>query len=105
MAIILKDRNEKVKFNGSVYELTLLWDREGIRRCCFGMPPEYAHIRKDGRNFATIDFYSSLKGFTVEAFHWGFAKPEWKVLFGDKDINAMPFMDMLQSLPMQDSNL
>ncbi|UVP67621.1 hypothetical protein [Bacteroides fragilis] len=38
MAIILKDRNEKVTLNGSVYELTLLWNREDIRRCCFGMP-------------------------------------------------------------------
>ena len=105
MAIILKDRNEKVTLNGSVYELTLLWNREDIRRCCFGMPPEYAHIRKDGRNFATIDCYSSLKGFRVDEFHRVFVKPEWKVLFGDKDINTIPFMDILQSLPLQDSNL
>jgi len=105
MAIILKDRNEKVTLNGSVYELTLLWNREDIRRCCFGMPPEYAHIHKDGRNFATIDCYSSLKGFRVDEFHRVFVKPEWKVLFGDKDINTMPFMDILQSLPLQDSNL
>ncbi|MFT0513094.1 hypothetical protein [Bacteroides thetaiotaomicron] len=68
-------------------------------------PPEYAHIRKDGRNFATIDCYSSLKGFRVDEFHRVFVKPEWKVLFGDKDINTIPFMDILQSLPLQDSNL
>ena len=105
MAIILKDRNEKVTFNGSVYELTLLRNREDIRRCCFGMPPEYAHIHRDGRNFATIDCYSSLKGFRVDEFHRVFVKPEWKVLFGDKDINTIPFMDILQSLPLQDSNL
>ena len=42
---------------------------------------------------------------TYDEFHRVFVKPEWKVLFGDKDINTIPFMDILQSLPLQDSNL
>ncbi len=52
MAITLKDRKETINLGGNVYELTLLWNREDIRRCAFGMAPDYAHIRKDGKNFA-----------------------------------------------------
>ena len=63
MAITLKDRKEKLVLNGSVYELTLLWNRENIRRCCFGMSPDLAYILKDGRNFADIECYSNGKGF------------------------------------------
>ena len=37
MAITLKDREEKINLKGNVYELTLLWNREDIRRCAFGM--------------------------------------------------------------------
>lgn len=48
MAYKLKDRKEKMLYKGSVYELTLQWDRESLRKCFCGMPPFYAHIRKDG---------------------------------------------------------
>ena len=43
----LIDRREKMVLNGSEYELTLLWNRENIRRCCFGMCPDYAYIRNN----------------------------------------------------------
>ena len=46
----LIDRRERMVLNGSEYELTLLWNRENIKRCCFGMCPDYAYIRKDGKN-------------------------------------------------------
>ena len=59
MAYKLKDRKEKMLYKGSVYELTLQWDRESLRKCFCGMPPFYAHIRKDGNNFAHIDCYST----------------------------------------------
>ena len=49
MAYKLKDRKEKMLYKGSVYELTLQWDRESLRKCFCGMPPFYAHIRKDGK--------------------------------------------------------
>lgn len=59
MAYKLKDRKEKMLYKGSVYELTLQWDRESLRKCFCGMPPFYAHIRKDGANYAQIDCYSN----------------------------------------------
>ncbi len=43
MAYKLKDRKEKMLYKGSVYELTLQWDRESLRKCFCGMPPFYAH--------------------------------------------------------------
>ena len=49
MAYKLKDRKEKMLYKGSVYELTLQWDRESLRKCFCGIPPFYAHIRKDGK--------------------------------------------------------
>ena len=100
MAIILKDRQEKETLYGSVYELTLCWNREAIRRCCCGMTPGLAHIRKDGKNFATIDCCSSMLGFVVESFRLAMRPVEWRVVFKDKDINTIPFMQILKSLPL-----
>ena len=100
MAIILKDRKETVNLRGNVYELTLLWNREDIRRCTFGMAPDYAHIRKDGRNFALITCYSNDIGFSVESFHRLLVKPEWKVLFRREDINTIPLKELLERLPI-----
>ena len=57
MVITLKDRKETVNLRGNVYELTLLWNRKDIHRCAFCMAPDYAHIRKDGKNFALIECY------------------------------------------------
>ena len=105
MAMVLKDRKEKTSMGGSEYELTLSWNRENIRRCAFGMPPELAHIRKDGRNFALIDCCSSMKGFSITAFCLALEKPEWRVLFPDKDISTMPFGDILKSLPKENNEL
>lgn len=99
MAITLKDRKEKLVLNGSVYELTLLWNRENIRRCCFGMSPDLAYIRKDGRNFADIECYSNGKGFSVEKFHLSLVKPKWKVVVHTEDINTIPFKALLAKLP------
>ena len=69
MAIKLIDREESVSYKGCIYELTLLWDRESVRKCFCGMPPFFAHIRKDGANFAIIDCYSNdNERFVVKKF-------------------------------------
>ena len=95
----LIDRREKMVLNGSEYELTLLWNRENIRRCCFGMCPDYAYIRKDRKNFADIECYSNMTGFPVENFHLPLVKPEWKVVVHSDDINTIPFKALLAKLP------
>lgn len=100
MAITLKDRKETINLGGNVYELTLLWNREDIRRCAFGMAPDYAHIRKDGKNFALITCYSNGIGFSVENFHWVLVKPEWKIYFRNEDINTIPLEKLLKGLPI-----
>jgi len=100
MAITLKDRKETVNLGGNVYELTLLWNREDIRRCAFGMTPDYAHIRKDGKNFAFITCYSNGVGFSVENFHWVLVNPEWKIYFRNEDINTIPLEKLLKRLPI-----
>ncbi len=100
MAITLKDRKETINLGGNVYELTLLWNREDIRRCAFGMAPDYAHIRKDGKNFALITCYSNSIGFSVENFHWVLVKPEWEIYFRNEDINTIPLEKLLKGLPI-----
>lgn len=101
MAIRLIDRSEKVLYKGNVYELTLYWDRESIGRCFCGMPPFLAYIRKDGINFATIDCTSGRNDcFFVEKFKEKFfVKAEWQVRFA-KDINTIPFVELLKGLPL-----
>ena len=100
MAITLKDRKETINLRGNVYELTLLWNREDIRRCAFGMAPDYAHIRKDGKNFALIACYSNSIGLSVENFHWVLVKPEWEIYFRNEDINTIPLEKLLKGLPI-----
>ena len=101
MATKLIDRKESVSYKGSTYELILLWDRESVRKCFCGMPPFFAHIRKEGVNFATIDCYSNDNGrFVVRKFMASLlARPDWQVRF-DKDINTMPFLELLAGLPI-----
>jgi len=101
MAIKLIDRKESASYKGSTYELTLLWDRESVRKCFCGMPPFFAHIRKDGMNFATIDCYSNDNGrFVVKKFMTSLlAMPDWQVRF-DNDINTIPLLELLASLPI-----
>ena len=101
MEIKLIDRKESASYKGSIYELTLLWDRESIRKCFCGMPPFFAHIRKDGVNFAIIDCYSNDNGrFVVKKFMPSLlARPDWQVRF-DRDINTIPFLELLAGLPI-----
>lgn len=101
MAIELIDRKESASYKGSIYELTLLWDRESIRKCFCGMPPFFAYIRKDGANFASIDCYSNDNGrFVVKKFMPSLlARPDWQVRF-DKDINTIPLLELLAGLPI-----
>lgn len=101
MAMELIDRKESASYKGSIYELTLLWDRESIRKCFCGMPPFLAHIRKDGANFATIDCYSNdNRRFAVKKFMPSLlARPDWQVCF-DKDINTIPLLELLAGLPI-----
>lgn len=100
MAYKLKDRKEKMLYKGSVYELTLQWDRESLRKCFCGMPPFYAHIRKDGANFAHIDCYSTGDDFSVVPMHPLFEEPEWIVHFLKSDINSIPLKKLLELLPI-----
>ena len=90
MAYKLKDRKEKMLYKGSVYELTLQWDRESLRKCFCGMPPFYAHIRKDGTG----------DDFSVEPMHPLFEEPEWIVHFLKSDINSIPLKKLLELLPI-----
>lgn len=101
MAIELIDRKESASYKGSIYELTLLRDRESIRKCFCGMPPFFAHIRKDKANFATIDCYSNDNGwFVVKKFMPSLlARPDWQVRF-DRDINTIPLWELLAELPI-----
>jgi hypothetical protein len=101
MAIKLIDRKESVSYKGCIYELTLLWDRESVRKCFCGMPPFFAHIRKDGANFATINCYSNDNGrFVVKKFMPSLlARPDWQIRF-DKDINTIPLLELLTGLPI-----
>ena len=64
------------------------------------MPPFYAHIRKDGNNFALIDCYSTGDDFSVEPMHPIFKEPEWIVHFLKSDINSIPLQKLLELLPI-----
>ena len=101
MAIKLIDRKESASYKGSIYEFTLLWNRESVRKCFCGMPPFFAHIRKDGVNFVTIDCYSNdNERFVVKKFMASLlARPTWQVRF-DRDINTMPLLELLAGLPI-----
>ena len=83
-------------------KLTLQWDRESLRKCFCGMPPFYAHIRKDGANFAQIDCYSNGDDFSVVPMHPLFEEPEWIVHFLKSDINSIPFQKLLELLLVKD---
>ena len=96
----LKDMNEKITIGGNVYELTLLWNRDLLCRSAVGMPPDYAHITKNGKNFALIGCSSNLNGFFVAAFHLALEKPNWRMTFEYLNINTIPFKDILVRLPL-----
>lgn len=64
------------------------------------MPPEYAHITKNGKNFATIGCSSNINGFIVEAFHLAMEEPQWRMPFNYLNINTIPFRDILVRLPL-----
>ena len=100
MAYELKERKEKVVYKGSVYELTLLWDREALSRCFCGMHPSYAHIRKDGANFLLIDCYSTEEHFSVYPMTSLLHEPEWIVHFQHSDINTVALLKLLENLPI-----
>ena len=73
---------------------------EDIHIWSFFMTPDYAHIRKDGKNFAVITCYSNGVGFSVENFHWVLVKPEWKIFFRNDDSNTIPLEKLLKGLPI-----
>lgn len=96
----LIDRQEKISVEGNVYELTLIWNRDLLRRSAVGMPPDYAHITKNGCNFAIIGCSSNLNGFYVEAFHLALEAPIWRMNFNYLNINTIPFRDIFVRLPL-----
>ena len=85
-----------------IVKLTPQWDRESLRKCFCGMPPFYAHIRKDSANFAQIDCYSNGDDFSVVPMHPLFEEPEWIVRFLKSDINSIPFQKLLELLLVKD---
>ena len=95
-----RDRQEKITIEGDIYELTLIWNRDLLRRSAVGMPPDYAYIRKNGVNFATIGCSSNLNGFIVEAFHLTLEPPQWRMKFDYQNINTIPITDILVRLPL-----
>ena len=96
----LIDRKEKISVEGNIFELTLIWNRELLGRSAVGMPPDYAHITKNGRNFALIGCSSNVNGFFVEAFHLAMENPIWRMNFNYLNINTIPFRDILVRLPL-----
>ncbi len=97
----LIDRCEKIRYNDSIYELVIKWNRDNIRKCFCGMPPDLAYIRKDEKNFAYINCYSNdVRHFTVEAFHLAMESVDWEVYFSNNDINTIPFTEILSHLPL-----
>lgn len=97
----LKNRKETVIFGDDEYELCIIWNEDDIRRSAFGMPPEYAYIRKNGKNFADIDVYSnSPDNFAVSQFRRHFKKPEWTVRFNEP-ISRITFRNILKRLPLE----
>ena len=96
----LIDRKEKISVEGNIFELTLIWNRELLGRSAVGMPPDYAHITKNGRNFALIGCSSNVNGFFVEAFHLAMENPTWRMNFNYLSINTIPFRDILVRLPL-----
>lgn len=96
----LTDRKENITVEGNVYELTLIWNRDLLRRSAVGMPPDYAHITKNGNNFAVIGCSSNVNGFFVEAFHFALEPPKWCMDFQFLNINTIPFRDILVRLPL-----
>lgn len=96
----LKNREEKITFNGDEYELYIFWNHDDIRDSAFGMQPDYALIRKNGKNFALIDVYSnSPDNFTVKQFKHHFKKPDWTVRFNEP-IYKITFRNILKHLPL-----
>lgn len=97
----LRNRSEKVIYKDSVYELVIWWNMDDIRKCFCGMPPSLAYIRKGGKNFAYVNCYSNdVRNFTIEAFHLAMIPADWVVHFHNKDINTIPFTEILSNLPL-----
>ena len=62
MAYKLKDRKEKMLYKGSVYELTLQWDRESLRKCFCGMPTS-------GRTAPTLRSLTAIPPGTISVWN------------------------------------
>ena len=100
MAYKLKDRNEKVVYKGQTCELHLVWNWEGMRGCLFGLPPSTSYICIDGKEYLRIDCYSNDDSFSVRPLGEPFKDPNWIVHFHQSDINTIPFMKLLEHLPI-----
>lgn len=96
----LKNRKETITYKDDTYELVLDWNLDDIRECIAAMPPELAYIRKNGKNFAFIQCSSGRTGFNVYAYGALLRKPDWEHYFKSKDINRIPFKDILCKLPI-----
>lgn len=97
----LRDRHDKVTMpNGDIFELCIEWNRDDLKRSCFGIPPEYAHIHKNGKLYAYISVYSNIEDISIKAYHELLVKPEWERYLIGKDINRIPFKDILKELPL-----
>ena len=93
------DREETIVSGDDVYEFCINWYPKEGKGFDDGNPPKYGYIRKNNKAFAFIVCLSENPGFTVEAFHLLFERPRWNLEFSDKDINTVPFDEIIQRLP------
>lgn len=100
----LNNREERMEYNGDIYDLCIYWREEDFRNNICATTPYYAYIRKNGKNFADITVYSNeldcifIKQHTARLF----AKPEWKIKI-HKNINTVPFEYILNNLPVEET--
>lgn len=66
MVYKLKDRKEKMLYKGSVYELTLQWDRESFRKCFCGM---LLSMHTSGRTATTLRSLTAIPLGTISAWN------------------------------------
>ena len=100
MAYKLKDRKEKMLYKGSVYELTLQWDRESLRKCFCGMPPFLCSHPQGRRQLCTNRLLFQWGRFQCGTHAPAFEEPEWIVHFLKSDINSIPLKKLLELLPI-----
>lgn len=94
----MKDRKDILTHNGDTYEMILIWGNDYKISFC-GMSPKCSGIRKNGKLIADISCDSNNIGFWIKEYHGDLLKsPKWKVPFIGKDINKIPFIEIVKNI-------